>query len=161
MKLSSSFDTMNTVQISFYNRDHLAVQEAEASFLNFSTKEEYLERVSVWRDQYNEVSGAIRAVKSHNRNVRRSRDVIRHRMNGVYSGQEYANRWLTMARHNQTVDVTDWDLSVQRIHPTELLEIRAQMKIQAGRQMQDNFTEIEIEDIGLVIQRMAAVAAAL
>jgi hypothetical protein len=159
MKLSSSFDTMNTVQISFYNRDHLAVRETEASFLNFSTKEEYLEQVAAWRDQYNEVSDAIRAVKSHNRNVRRSRDVIRHRMNGVYSGQEYANRWLTMARHNQTVDVTDWDLSVKRIHPTELLEIRAQMKIQAGRQMEDNFTEIE--DIGLVIQRMAAVAAAL
>lgn len=115
--------------------------EIVAYFLNFSTKEEYLERRAEWRALYAYLSSAIRSNKNRNRSRQSWSDRITYRImktgdyekdrwgNPLVRGSEEHSSRFAMATRNvpPEMDTLGHD-------PTELLKVRHSMKVEAALQ---------------------------
>jgi hypothetical protein len=117
----------------------LTPDSAQEYFLEFSTRGEYFAKRNQWKELYSQLSWVIRSNKNRSKSMRSWRDKIQYRI--AKSGREYIpaefNERYAMATRSIPPQISDLGFDA-----TELLEIRADMKAQAGYQMAErNYEE--------------------
>lgn len=123
----------------------LTPDSAQEYFLEFSTREEYFAKRDQWKELYTQLSWVIRSNKNRSKSLRSWRDKIQHRI--AKSGRAYIpaefNERYAMATRSIPPQISELGFNA-----TELLEIRADMKAQAGFQMAEkNFTNSMALDV--------------
>lgn len=106
-------------------------QSLHSRFLSFNTREQYISSRTDWRQLYAHISSVIRSNKNRAKSYTRWNAKIRYRMakkDPNFNPKEFQSR-LSMAVRNTPPE------RVQEFGATELLSIRAEMKVLAGKQM--------------------------
>ena len=105
-------------------------------FLEFSSKEEYLQKVQIWKSLYKLLSQAIRHNKKVIKSLLRAQSLVQHRMNKA------GNTWWAADCQKEYIKRRNAALSRVRkpyldepYNPTHLLKTRAEMKAKSIKQM--------------------------
>jgi 2-keto-4-pentenoate hydratase/2-oxohepta-3-ene-1,7-dioic acid hydratase in catechol pathway len=105
-------------------------------FLNFSSKEEYLQKVQVWKSLYKLLSHAIRHNKKASKARLRAQSLVQHRMTKAgkcwFVTSNYAEY---LKRRDKALSMLPNDFLHEPYDPTLLLKIRSEMKVKSVRQM--------------------------
>jgi hypothetical protein len=105
-------------------------------FLEFSSKEDYLQKVQTWKSLYKLLSYAIRHNKKAHKATLRAQSLVQHRM--IKAGKYW---WATV---HYAEYIKRRDAAFSRVakpyldepyNPTYLLKIRGEMKVKSVRQM--------------------------
>jgi hypothetical protein len=131
--LTISFTTMETLTATVGN-------DPKNYFLEFSSKEEYLQKVQTWKSLYKALSQAIRHNKQRNKKLTSAQSIVQHRMNKAGK----ATNWWSLVKDNpnyaeykRRVELAtsgiDKTTMKEPYDPTFLLKIRGEMKVKSTK----------------------------
>lgn len=126
-----------------------SVEAFYASFLNFTTKEEYLANRNSWKQIYSAISYEIRETKNEFRDRMSLNDVVMYRMMKARPGatqdeirqtEEFSIRTSIQFGSGDSPMILSRELLTLRADARRMMEILGEMKQQAAQQSQARFT---------------------